>query len=884
MQDIRWHAQSPKEAAEILKADFNFGLDEGFIREREKIYGKNKLPQEKPLSSLKIFLHQLKSPLIYILIAAGTITIFFKHFSDAVVIYGAVLLNATVGFIQEKKASKSLSALKTSVKQEAKVLRKGGLKIIDAEYLLPGDIIFLEAGQKVPADGRIIVAQDLSINEMFLTGEWLPAKKHSETLPPDIPLADRDNMVYMGSVIERGIGKAVVTAVGIQTEIGKIAQLIKRSRDEKTPYQKKVIRLSKIIGILIICASFIVFILGAINRRDLLEMFLTSVAMAVAAIPEGMPIAITVILASGMQRVLKKRGLVRKMVSAETLGSTSIICTDKTGTLTEGKMKVAGVYEASAIFKNKQFKTIPNERENAILKIAFLRSDAFVENPNDSSDKWLVRGRPTDRALLLAGIESGLNKEKLNQEYPEIEIMPFDSGRKYSASLHKTKQKEVVLYALGAPEIILGMSQALTEDQKEKIKRKVQELAQRGERVLAGAYRKIKERKDQGLGQLCEKMTFVGLISLHDPLRKDAKEAIDTCRKAGMVPIIVTGDHKLTAKAVAHELGLRVDDESIIEGKDLENMNDRQLNEKIERIKIYARVEPQHKMRIIEAWQKKGKIVAMTGDGINDAPALKKADIGVALGSGTDVAKEASDLILLSDSFSIVVVAIEEGRGIVENIRRTVTLLLSQCSSEIILIGACVVSGLPLPILPAQILWANLIEGSPQGVALGFEKGDKSLMNLPPEDPKSSLLTREMKTIILGFGITASIILFGMFLWLYKNWGPLRLPGIRTIILAALVINTFFYAFSCRNLRKNLWQYNPFSNLYLTGFIIFSLIMLLLAVYFAPLQGILQTTPLNFFHWFLILVLGMINLILIEGIKYYFIIKRKRFDNKNGKN
>lgn len=881
---MKWHAQSPKEVAEILKTDFNFGLDENLIKQKEKIYGKNKLPQEKPLSSFKIFLHQLKNPLIYILVAAGSITIFFKHFADAIVIYGAVLLNTTVGFIQEKKASKSLSALKTSVKQEAKVMRGGRLKIIDSECLVPGDIIFLEAGQKVPADGRIISAQELSVNEMFLTGEWLPANKNHEDLPPDTPLADRDNMVYMGSIVEKGFGKAVVTGTGIKTEIGKIAQLIRESKNEKTPYQKRVIRLSKIIGILIVCASFVVFVLGTISRRSPLEMFLTSVAMAVAAIPEGMPIAITVILASGMQRILQKKGLVRKMVSAETLGSTSIICTDKTGTLTEGRMKVAGVYDPPAIFNNKELKTLRDGGKNTILKIAFLRSDAFIENPNDSSDKWLVRGRPTDRALLLAGIESGLNKEKLNQEYPEIEVMPFDSSRKYSASLHKTSEQEIILYVLGAPEKILEMSQILTENQREKIKQKVQELAQRGERVLAGAYRKIEKQKEKKINELCEKMIFAGLISLHDPLRKEVKEAISICRKAGMIPIIVTGDHKLTARSVANDLGLNVDDENIIEGKDLEKMSDYQLQEKIEKIKIYARVEPQHKMRIIEAWQRKGKIVAMTGDGINDAPALKKADIGVALGSGTDVAKEASDLILLNDSFSIIVVAVEEGRGIVENIRKTVTLLLSQCFSEIILIGACIISGLPLPILPTQILWENLIEGSPQGVALGFEKGDKNLMNFPPENPKNSLLTKEMKTIILVFGIVASITLFGMFLWLYKSWGISRLSEIRTIIFAALAVDTFFYAFSCRNLRKNLWQYNPLSNLYLTGFIIFSFIMLLLAVYFAPLQEILQTNPLTFFHWFLILVLGTINLVLIEGMKYYFILKAKSSVAKNEQN
>ncbi len=856
------------------------------VKERQKAFGKNEMAAEKPTSSFKIFFSQLKSPLIYILIVAGIITLFLKEYTDSIVIFGAVFLNTIFGFVQENKTSKILFELKKVVKVKAYVIREGSEREVDQADLVPGDVVILQPGGKIPADGRLIESHNLKINESFLTGEWIPAKKKAEALLTNTPLADRDNMVYMGSAIEEGEGRAVVTETGQSTEIGKIAQLIRKSNDEKTPYQEKVSHLSKIIGFLIVFVSFIIFILGALRGRDFFEMFLTSVAVAVAAIPEGLPIAITVILALGMQRILKKQGLVRKMVSAETLGSTSIICTDKTGTLTEGKMKVVGIYCAKEILEEKRSaKLNALETENLlILKIATLRSDAFVENPQASLGDLIVRGRPTDKALLMAGMESGLTKEDLEKKYPKIDGLPFDPIYKYSASLHKISGNEPILYVLGAPEKILAMSnffnknpteEKLTEKEIEKIKKKFEGLAARGERVLATAHRKIKGYKpEENLQDLCEGLIFAGLISLNDPLRKDAKEAIRACRAAGMQPVIVTGDHRLTAKAIAQELGFPCQEENIIEGQDLEKMSDDALQKNIEKIKIYARVEPEHKMKIIEAWQAKGKIVAMTGDGINDAPALKKANIGVALGSGTDVAKEASDLILLTDSFSIILVAIEEGRGIIDNMRKTITLLLSQCFSEIILIGVCILGGLPLPILPVQILWANLIEGSPQGVALAFEKSDKGAMKNPPENLKTPLLNYQMRVIIFGFGIITDIFLFTMFFWLYKIWGEPRLPEIRTIIFAALSISTFFYAFSCKNLRKNLWQYNPFSNPYLTGFIFFSFLMLLLAVYFPPLQNLLQTTPLTFMHWIFLLILGIIKLILIEAIKYYFIVRK----------
>ena len=864
--EIFWHNLNIEKIARLLKTDVEDGLSEKEVKEKRKKLGSNKLPEDKPLSWFKTYLNQFRSPLIYILIIAGIITLALGDLKDTAIIFGAVFLNTVIGFFQENKASKILSELKKIVKIKSYVIRDGNERELEQSELVPGDIFLLNAGDRVPADGRLIKVHNLKINESSLTGEWISADKKTEVLPGDTPLADRDNMAYMGCLVEEGWGKAIVTKTGQRTEIGKVAAMVKETKEEKTPYQKKISNLSKIIGILIVFLSILIFILGTVFNRDPFEMFLTAVAVAVAAIPEGLPVAITVILALGMQRILKKQGLVRKMIAAETLGSTSIIATDKTGTLTEAKMKVDKIY--------------PEKNNVLALKIVTLCNEAFIENPEEALERQVVRGKPTEKALLLASMQAGLNKKDLEKDQPEIDKLPFDPVYKYSATLHRLKEKENILYVMGAPEIILakskfldinGKKEKLSEIRIKELEKKIDEFTRRGQRVLAASYKKFRgqELEEAAVNDLI----FVSLIALHDPLRKEVKEAIRICRSAGMKLIIVTGDHKLTAQAIAGELGLPAREENSIEGWELEKLDDEEFKKRLKDIEIYARVEPAQKLRIVRAWQEKGEVVAMTGDGINDALALKQADIGLALGSGTDVAKEASDLILLTDNFSIIVAAVEEGRVIIDNVRKTVTLLISQCFTEIILVGASIIGGFPLPILPAQILWENLIEGSPQGVALAFEPKEKGVMERKPEDPKSPLLTKEMKTIIFGFGIITDFVLLGLFLLLLKKGLPL--VEIRTIIFAALAIDTFFYAFSCKNLRKNIWQYNPFSNLYLIGFIIFSFFMLLIAIYIPFFQNLLKTVPLNLFDWLLLLGLGVLNLILIEITKWYFIAKHQ---------
>jgi len=855
MGKISWHNITWKEVTKLLYSDFKKGLSEKEVQLRQRKLGQNSLPEEKPFSRLRIFLVQFRSPLIYILVIAGIITLILRDYTDAIVIFGAVFLNTIVGFFQENKASRALRELKKIVKHEAEVLRGGNLKIIDSEELVPGDIIILNPGDKVPADGRIIECHDLKINEMALTGEWLSAKKLSEVLPKEAPLADRDNMVYMGCVAENGKGKAIVTEAGIQTEIGKIATMVKEAREEKTPYQKKLAHFSKIVGIVISIICIGIFIEGMLTGGKFIEMFTTAVAVAVAAIPEGLPVAMTVILALGMQRILKKKGLVRKLDSAETLGSTSVICSDKTATLTEGKMKVSDII-------GDKFLT---------LKAAVLTSEAFIENPDEPKDKWIIRGRPTDRALLEAGVEAALCRKR-EFEKKRLAELPFNPINKFSAALYKENGKNF-LYVCGAPEKILELS-VLEEREKEKLEKQLEELAQKGLRVIAAAHRKVTETGSLSIKESCRDLIFLGFIALKDPIRKEAREAMKVCREAGMKPIIVTGDHKLTARAVAEELGFKIKEENILEGRDLDKLSDKDFDRILPQIQIYARVEPRQKIRIIEAWQGKGQVVAMTGDGINDAPALKKADIGVALGSGTEVAKETSDLILLNDSFSIIVAAVEEGRAIIDNIRKVITYLLSDSFTEIILIGVSILAGFPLPVTAVQILWVNLIEDGLPGIALAFEPKEKDLMRQKPQGHDIPLLTREMKALIFIIGLVTDLLLLGLLFWLIKYSGY-EIPHIRSIIFAGLTIDSIFYVLSCKSLRKNLWRINPFSNKFLVSAWIFGVIMLISALYLPPLQALLETVPLNLFDWQLILGLGFLNIILIEATKWHFITKKE---------
>lgn len=880
-----WHNLAVSEVIKILQTSLAKGLKDETVEAHQKKFGRNELPQEKPLSRSKIFLEQFKSPLIYILLIAGLLTLLLKVWSDAIVIFLAVFLNTAIGFFQEYKASNALRALRKAVRYQAEVLREDNLKIIESEEVVRGDVFLLKPGDRVPADGRLVESENLRVNEMALTGEWLAAKKHSQKMSQETPMPDRDNMVYMGTTVEAGRAKVVAVATGSATEMGKVAQMLREGKEGKTPLQKRLTHFSQIIAGVIVFICLLIFIEGALTGNSFLEMFTLSVAIAVAAIPEGLPIAVTVILALGMQRILKRKGLVRKLLAAETLGSTSVIATDKTATLTEGIMKVSQILSPEQIFEGAGEDAKQEGFKISALKIAALANEAFIENPDEPLKNWVVRGRPTDRALLVAGIEAGIDRTKIEKQMEKVDELPFSSSRKYLASLYHYSDNGYFFYVSGAPEKIIGICKKLTKHREKKFKQSLDGLTRQGFRVVAVAYKKIKNprraiRKSNNLEDECQGLIFAGLIGLKDPLRKEVKEAVKVARAAGLKTIIVTGDHKLTARAVAEEIGFKIKEQNIIEGRELDKLTDEQFQEKINSIKIFARVEPRHKLRIVEAWQAKGKVVAMTGDGVNDAPALKLADIGVALGSGTDVAKQTSDLILLTDSFNVILRAIEEGRAILDNIRKTITYLLSGSFSEIILIGVVFLFGwlrgepLLLPIIAVQILWVNIIEDGPMGLALAFEPKENDLMQQPVADHKAPLLTAEMKVLIFIIGIITDLLLLGLFFWLLR-YSAYPINHIRSIMFAGLTIDSIFYIFSCKSLRKNIWHINIFSNRFMVVAWVFGVIMLLGALYLPPFQTLLRTTALNLFDWGLVLFIGVSNMLLIEGTKWCFISRKQ---------
>ncbi|PIS34637.1 MAG: hypothetical protein COT37_01620 [Parcubacteria group bacterium CG08_land_8_20_14_0_20_43_9] len=865
----RWHNLSSQEAVKILGSDIEKGLKQGEALERQIEFGKNILPKESPVSRFKVFLSQFRSPLIYILFIAGTIVLFLGDYLDSAVIFGAVLLNTFVGYIQEYKASKALRELKKAIQEQARVLRQGNVKVIDSAELVPGDIFVLQAGDKVPADGRLIKSYDLKINEMALTGEWLASDKSVQALKEEAPLADRDNMVYTGTIVEEGKAIAVATAIGVQTEIGRIALILREIKEEKTPYQKKLSHFSKVVGVVIAFITLIIFFAGLLTGSNFIEMFTVSVAMAVAAVPEGLPVAMTVILALGMQRIFKKKGLARKLISAETLGNASVICTDKTATLTEGKISVSKIFDGSRILEASDSRLI----DGSIYRIAILCNEAFVENIQDDKENWVVRGRPTDRAILLFGLGSEFSKDSMDQEWAKIDEVPFNNRKKFLATLHKSDEGKMLLVS-GAPENLLAMS-GLSEGGRKKWEKKLQEFTSQGLRVICFARKKVSS--DIINDSEFEDLEIVCLLGLSDPIRKDAKKAINVCRQAGIKIVMVTGDHRLTAESIAKQLGFKISKESVIEGRELEAMSDSDFQEKVEGIQIYARVEPEHKMKIVKAWQARGEVVAMTGDGINDAPALKQADIGVALGSGTSVAKETSDLVLLNDSFSIIGYAIEEGRAILDNIRKVITHLLADSFTEIILIGGSMLiaklfgQAWFLPITAVQILWINLIEDGFPGLALAFEPKEDDLMKFRPRGNKAKLLTREMKVIIFTIGFLTDLALLGLFVWFWFKGLDVRY--IRTMVFAALAIDSLFYVFSCRSLRKGLFHINILSNRALIGALIFSMITLVAAVHLPAFNHLLGTAPLHFSDWYILFSLGIIELLLIESVKHYFIAR-----------
>ncbi|MFH1129639.1 MAG: HAD-IC family P-type ATPase [Patescibacteria group bacterium] len=858
-------------------------LEKVFNEVAGKKDGLNILPQEKPYSKIRLFLSQFNSSLMYILIATVVISFLLGHYSDSIFIIIVLFINTTVGFYQENKANKSLLALKKMVKIRTKVLRDGYEKEIDSEELVVGDMVFLRSGDKVPADGRIIESKGLKINEASLTGESQAVeKKIIDILPESTPLSERVNMAFMGTIVDEGRATIVIVAIGINTQIGEIVSLLKETKERKTPLQKKIASLSRITGAFILFIVFAIVIIGCFTEKSFADIFVTSLALAVSAIPEGLLPAITIILVFGMRRIFKQNGLVRKLSATETLGSVTVICTDKTGTLTEGKMQVSHILTNTRELMNDNINGLAKgEKANGVeshisaLKIAILANDAFVENPEAELQKWVVRGRPTEQALLLAGMQSGLNKKELEKQYPVLDRISFESDYKFAATFHRKNENKNMLYVLGAPEEIIARSINMDVDgEKEKLGTaeankliaKLETLTQKGLRVLACAHKDYNaETKYQNLMELVEGLSLVGFIALKDPLRQDAKESIAITKKAGIRTVIVTGDHKLTAKAIAEEIGIEAKDENIIEGKELEIISDDELKEKAKHISIYARVSPRHKLRIVYALQSNGEVVAMLGDGVNDAPALKSADIGVAVGSGTDVAKEVADLVLLDDNFKTIVKAIEQGRVIFGNIRKVFVYLVADDFSELFLFLGGMAMGFPLPLLAAQILWINLVEDGLPDIALTTEQETKGVMDEKPRNPKEPILNKPLKLWMTAIFFITGLAAFLSFSFLWKSTGDLNKT--RTIVFALMCVDSLIFAFSVRSFKKTIFRKDIFSNHYLVGAVVISAILLVGAVYLPMLQKLLTTQPLVLTDWLIIFGISLIEIILIEFFK-----------------
>lgn len=898
---MMWYQKRLDDVFSELGSEAKAGISQIEATARIKQYGKNILPHGKKVTWIQFLFRQFKSPLVYILLIAAALTTWMallpetselaagehgeeNRWVDTIVILLAIAVNVAVGFWQEFRSNTILEKLEEVVRTNAFVIRDSEMHEINAEMLVPGDVILLKAGKKVPADARIISQNKLEINESILTGESAPVGKRNIDISGDVVVGDRENMVHMGTLVARGDGRAVVTSTGADSAFGKIALMTQTAEEEPTPLQLRMGRLGTLLAWLMGVASLVIFGVGVVNEYSVVEMVTTAVAVAVAAIPEGLPAGISIILAVSAQKILRRKGVVKKLVAAEALGSASVICTDKTGTLTEGKMVIKRLVTGGA-----------TTDATAILALA---NEAVVE---EIEGKKIARGETTDEAKLQYFLDSGEDFDALHKKYPRISLLTFNPENKYIASLHGSEDGKTHLFLNGAPEVLLELSDfyvgeggnesRLSEKERKRFHQEYEELAGNGYRVLGLARRTFVtleggEQKDledvDTRRELVQKLVFVGYAAIRDPIRDDVRESIKEARSAGIKVIMMTGDHLLTARAIGGDLGFSKEEGAVFEGKIIETLSDEELSELVKKAEIFARVNPEHKMRVINALQKNDEVVAMTGDGINDAPALKSADIGVAVGSGTDIAKAASDLILLNDSFSVIVESIRQGRIAFDNIRKVTVFLLAGSFTEIVIIMVPLLMGLEyLPLTAVLILWTNLVEDSLPNIALSFEPGEKDVMKRPPVKKNEPVLDKESKIIVFAIGLITDFVLLAIFLYFYFA-GTMTVEHLQTLIFAGLGLDTFFYVFAIKNLRKSIFSYNIFSNKLLVGATILGVGLMLSAIYIPWLGDLLGTEPLTVSDWIIIVSLGLVKLLGVELVKWWFI--HRDLDNGDKRN
>lgn len=888
----KWWLEDREAVAMELGSDTEKGISPEEAEARQKEYGPNQLAEKEGRSVVALFFDQFKDFMIWVLIGASLVSGFLKEWVDAIAIISIVILNAILGFIQEYRAEKSLAALKKLSSPTSKVIRDGKHMIIPSSEIVPGDLVEMEAGDFVPADSRIVYATgNMSTHEASLTGESTPVTKAASRLElENTSLADRSNMLYMGTSVVAGKARALITGTGMNTELGKIADMIQDIEDSTTPLQNKLKEFGKIIIVVVFLLVGLIFMIGFLRGEEVLGLFLSAVSLAVAAIPEGLPAVVTIALALGVQRMVKRNCIIRKLPSVETLGCTSVICSDKTGTLTKNEMTVQMVYHAGQFYQVTGIGYAPtgdfirdnqkiNPREIPGL-VKLLSGTVLCNGAQLVHDEtaYKIVGDPTEGALLTLAAKAGLNRQDLEIEYPFEEEIPFDSERK-QMTIIRQQGSSFTAVVKGAPDILLsnctrieenGENYPLSREKKELILQANAGLADKAMRVLAVAYRGFDTLPDnRDASEIERDLTFLGLVAMIDPPRPEVKLAMQECRSAGIRSVMITGDHKNTAVAIARDLGFYQADSLAFTGEELDRLTDDEFKRYVDRTVVYARVSPEHKLKIVKAWREKGEIVAMTGDGVNDAPAVKEADIGVAMGiTGTDVTKEVSEMVITDDNFASIVAAVEEGRGIYDNIRKFIHYLLSCNAGEILVMFVASLFKLPLPLLPIQILWVNLVTDGLPALALGVDPIDKKIMQRPPRMKNESVISWQMGGTMLMQGAFIAFCSLLAFYLVYFVEGE-GIERARTASFIVLACSQLFHSFNCRSTHESIFSLGFLTNSKLVYATLLSFILQMSVVYVPFLQTVFKTKPLGLFDWVMVLVISSFTLWAMELVKLY---------------
>lgn len=898
--DTRWHSLSVDAVLQQLSSDIESGLADEEATLRQAKHGPNELAETAPLPAWKKLLAQFRSLVIGILIAAAVIAGLLGEWIDTAAILAIVLLNGVIGFLQEERAGRALAALRSLSSPTAKVIRGGLLRSVPARELVPGDRIELEAGDHVPSDARLTAAFGLRASEAALTGESVPAGKDPDAvLDESVALGDRGNMVHMGSMIAAGKASAVVVATGMQTELGRIAGLLAAATQEPTPLQRRLAELGRVLVGLCLVIVAVIFALQLARGGRLLEVLLVAVSLAVAAVPEGLPAVVTLALAIGLRRMATRNALIRKLPSVETLGSVTVICSDKTGTLTRNEMTVREIEAGGRLYQVTGAGYVPEGRflkagpagepgvpiapaaepDLMLLLTAAVRCSHATVSPSGEGRTWQVVGDPTEGALIVAALKAGLEAD--SKQHRVLHEIPFDSGRKAMSVVVANDDGVPVTYTKGAPEVVLAKCVAerrdgsivpLTDGGRSRIMASNSEMAGRALRVLALAYREIAEppesrRAESDYARIEEDLVFAGLVGMIDPPRDEAKEAVLRCRAAGITPVMITGDHPATALAIARELGIAPDGDRAVTGAALDRLSDEELAAQVDRIPVYARVSADHKLRAVRAWKRRGQVVAMTGDGVNDAPAIKEADIGIAMGvTGTDVTKEASDMVLTDDNFASIINAVEEGRGIFDNVQKVVQYLLACNLGEVLLMFFSAAAGWPIPLTAVQILWINLVTDGLPALALATEPPERDIMDRPPRPPREPVITRARGMLILLYGSLIAGAATASF-WLVYRGQEANLADARTAAFCVTAFSQLFFAVGCRSRRYTMPELGPFTNRSLFAAIALSGLLQIAAVSLPPSQQVFDVTSHPGRTWLLIVPLALAPVTVIEVTK-----------------